>query len=69
MSTGTIKWFDSAKGYGFIQPDDGSRDVFVHASTVEQAGMEPLQEGQKVAYILRHDPKTRKNAASELRSR
>jgi CspA family cold shock protein len=68
MSTGTVKWFDSAKGYGFIQSDVGSRDVFVHAEVVAQAGMESLQVGQKLAYMLRHDPKTRKNAASDLRA-
>jgi CspA family cold shock protein len=69
MSTGTVKSFDRAKGYGFIRPDDGSRDVYVHASTVERAGMPPLEEGQKLSYILRHDPTTRKNAASDLRAR
>ena len=69
MFTGTIKWFDSVKGYGFIQPDESSRDAFVHASTVEQAGMATRDEGQKVSHILWHDPETRKNAASEPRSR
>ena len=68
MSTGTVMWFDSAKGYGFIQPDDGSRHLFVHAAVVVQAGMEPLQAGQKLSYIVRHDQKTRKNAASDLRA-
>jgi CspA family cold shock protein len=50
MSTGTVKWFNSQKGYGFIQPDDGSKDVFVHISAVERAGMGNLTEGQKVSY-------------------
>ncbi len=68
MSTGTVKSFDAAKGYGFIQPDDGSKDVFVHSAIVEQSRMPPLEVGQKVSYILRHDPKTRKNAASDLRT-
>jgi CspA family cold shock protein len=68
VSTGTVRSFDSTKGYGFIRPDDGSRDVFVPASVVEQAGMEPLRAEQRITYILRHDPKARKNAASELRA-
>jgi cold shock protein len=52
MSTGTVKWFDAAKGYGFIQPDDGSKDVFVHISAVERAGLGNLQEGQKLNFAL-----------------
>ena len=52
MSTGTVKWFNATKGYGFIQPDDGSKDVFVHISAVEQAGLSNLQEGQKVSFAL-----------------
>ena len=50
MSIGTVKWFNSQKGYGFIQPDDGSKDVFVHISAVERAGMGNLTEGQKISY-------------------
>ena len=50
MSTGTVKWFNAQKGYGFIQPDDGSKDVFVHISAVERSGMGNLTEGQKVSY-------------------
>jgi CspA family cold shock protein len=50
MSKGTVKWFDPRKGFGFIQPDDGSKDVFVHISAVEQSGLGSLSEGQKVAY-------------------
>jgi CspA family cold shock protein len=50
MSIGTVKWFNSQKGYGFIQPDDGSKDVFVHISAVERSGMGNLTEGQKVSY-------------------
>jgi CspA family cold shock protein len=50
MSTGTVKWFNAQKGYGFIQPDDGSKDVFVHISAVERAGIGSLNEGQKISY-------------------
>ncbi|GBQ24832.1 MULTISPECIES: cold-shock protein [Acidiphilium] len=50
MSTGTVKWFNATKGYGFIQPDDGSKDVFVHISAVERSGLGRLNEGQKVQY-------------------
>ena len=52
MATGTVKWFNATKGFGFIQPDDGSKDVFVHVSAVEKAGMATLNEGQKVGYEL-----------------
>ena len=52
MPTGTVKWFNSAKGFGFIEPEDGSKDAFVHISAVEQAGLNSLSEGQKVSYEL-----------------
>lgn len=52
MTTGTVKWFNGQKGYGFIQPDDGSKDVFVHISAVESAGMRTLNEGQKLSFDL-----------------
>jgi len=52
MPTGTVKWFNAQKGYGFIQPTDGSKDVFVHVSAVERAGLSSLNEGQKVSYEL-----------------
>ncbi len=52
MATGTVKWFDPIKGYGFIQPSDGSRDAFVHISAVERAGLKSLREGQEVEYDL-----------------
>ena len=52
MPTGTVKWFNPAKGYGFIEPDDGGKDAFVHISAVERAGLNTLQEGQKVSFEL-----------------
>jgi CspA family cold shock protein len=52
MATGTVKWFNAQKGYGFIQPEDGSKDVFVHISAVERAGLNSLHEGQRVGYEL-----------------
>lgn len=52
MATGTVKWFNPTKGYGFIEPEDGSNDVFVHISAVERAGMSSLDEGQKISYEL-----------------
>lgn len=68
MSSGTVKWFNSAKGFGFIQPEDGATDVFVHISAVERAGMNSLAEGQKVDYELVRDRKTGKNSADNLRA-
>ncbi|HEX9648454.1 MAG TPA: cold-shock protein [Alphaproteobacteria bacterium] len=55
MATGKVKWFNPGKGYGFIQPDDGSRDVFVHISAVESAGLSTLTEGQTVSYEIATD--------------
>ncbi len=52
MATGTVKWFNAAKGFGFIEPEDGSKDAFVHISAVERAGLSTLNEGQKVSYEL-----------------
>ena len=57
MSSGTVKWFNAQKGYGFIQPDDGSKDVFVHISAVERAGLRGLNEGQKVSFEIEADKK------------
>jgi CspA family cold shock protein len=65
MATGTVKWFDSIKGFGFIEPEDGSKDAFVHISAVERAGLSTLQEGQKVSYELEAG-KNGKQAAENL---
>ncbi|CAN7754460.1 cold-shock protein [Mesorhizobium sp. LjNodule214] len=67
MATGTVKWFNSQKGFGFIQPDQGGPDVFVHISAVEQAGLRGLNDGQKVNYELVQDKRTGKTSAGELR--
>jgi CspA family cold shock protein len=67
MSTGTVKWFNGTKGYGFIQPEDGSADVFVHITAVERAGMRGLAEGQKVSYDLEKG-RTGKMSAVNLRA-
>ena len=66
MPTGTVKWFNSQKGYGFIQPDDGGKDVFVHASAVERAGMSGLNEGQKISYEEQQDRRSGKTSAENL---
>ena len=66
MATGTVKWFNSQKGYGFIQPDEGGKDVFVHISAVERSGLGELAEGQKVGVELRRDKKTGRESAVDL---
>jgi CspA family cold shock protein len=66
MSSGTVKWFNAQKGFGFIQPDDGGADAFVHISAMERAGISDLQEGQKVAYELVADRKSGKMTADRL---
>jgi CspA family cold shock protein len=66
MATGTVKWFNGQKGYGFIQPDEGGADVFVHISAVQRSGMNGLDEGQKVAYEIVKDKRTGKSAADNL---
>jgi cold shock protein len=58
MASGTVKWFNGQKGYGFIQPDDGGKDVFVHISAVERAGLSGLNEGQKIKYDVIREPAT-----------
>ena len=67
MAQGTVKWFNSQKGFGFIQPDDGGKDVFVHISAVERAGMSNLHEGQKISYEVVADRRTGKSSADQLR--
>lgn len=66
MASGTVKWFNTTKGYGFIAPDEGGNDVFVHISAVQRSGMESLAEGQKVSYELVTDRRTGKTAAGNL---
>ena len=68
MTQGTVKWFNGQKGFGFIQPDDGSKDVFVHISAVERAGMSNLNEGQKLSFELVQNSKTGKTAAENLQA-
>ncbi|GJE58827.1 Cold shock protein CspA [Methylobacterium trifolii] len=68
VNTGTVKWFNETKGYGFIQPDDGGKDVFVHISAVERAGMRNLIEGQKVSYEILTDKRSGKDAADNLQA-
>lgn len=68
MATGTVKWFNDQKGFGFIQPDEGGQDVFVHVSAVERAGLRGLNEGQKVSYELERDQRSGKNSAGQLQS-
>lgn len=68
MTTGTVKWFNSTKGFGFIQPDDGGADVFVHISAVERAGMREIVEGQKLGYEMERDNKSGKMSACQLQA-
>jgi CspA family cold shock protein len=67
MATGTVKWFNATKGFGFIQPDAGGPDVFVHISAVERAGIRDLNEGQKIAYEIVADKRTGKSSADNLK--
>jgi CspA family cold shock protein len=68
MNTGVVKWFNSQKGFGFIQPENGDKDVFVHISAVERAGMGNLNEGQKISYDIVTDRRSGKSSADNLRA-
>jgi CspA family cold shock protein len=67
MSSGTVKWFNAQKGFGFIEPEDGGKDVFVHISAVERSGMGTLREGQKVSFDVERDQRSGKVAATNLK--
>ncbi len=68
MATGTVKWFNGQKGFGFIQPDNGGSDVFVHISAVERAGLGTIHEGQKLSYELEKDARSGKTSAGQLQA-
>ena len=68
MAIGTVKWYNSQKGFGFIQPDDGGKDAFVHVSAIERAGMGDLTEGQKISYELVTDKRSGKMSADKLKA-
>jgi len=68
MTTGTVKWFNTTKGFGFIQPDNGGTDVFVHASAVERAGMQSLSDGQKISFEVVEDRKSGKSSAENVQA-
>jgi cold shock protein len=68
MRTGTVKWYNATKGFGFIQPDDGGSDAFVHVSAIERAGLSDLQEGQKISYELVKDTRSGKMSADKLQA-
>jgi CspA family cold shock protein len=65
--TGTVKFFNTAKGYGFVQPQDGSKDVFVHASALERAGIYGLNEGDKITFVLEDDRRGRGKQAAQIK--
>ena len=67
MATGTVKWFNAQKGYGVIQPESGSKDVFVHISAVERAGLSTLKEGQKISFDTERDQRSGKESATNLK--
>ncbi len=68
MNTGIVKWYNDVKGFGFIQPDDGSKDVFVHATALERAGMRGLAEGQKVSFDTADDRRSGKTAVNNIQA-
>ena len=67
MATGTVKFFNHSRGFGFIEPEDGGKDVFVHVSAVEQAGLSALEEGDKVEYEVQQDERSGKSSAGDLK--
>ena len=67
MATGTVKWFNTTKGYGFIQPEDGGKDIFVHISAVEKSNMRALNEGQRLSYELERDRRSGRESAVNLK--
>ena len=68
MQIGTVKWFNGQKGFGFIQPEEGGADVFVHISAVERAGMQALHEGQRIGFVVEQDRRSGKNSAGQLQA-
>jgi len=68
MNTGTVKFYNTQKGFGFIKPDDGGKDVFVHASALERAGLSSLNDGQKVSFNTREDARTGKTAVDKIQA-
>lgn len=68
MQVGVVKWFNGQKGFGFIQPEEGGADVFVHASAVERAGMQGLHEGQRIGFVVEQDRRSGKNSAGQLQA-
>ena len=68
MATGTVKWFNATKGYGFIQPDEGGNDVFVHITAVERSGLNGLNEGDKISYEIEVDQRRGKSSAVDLKT-
>lgn len=68
MATGTVKWFNATKGFGFIQPDQGGQDVFVHISAVERAGLRDLRDGQKISFELAQDKRSGRTSAEQLQT-
>ncbi|BCB18803.1 cold-shock protein [Bosea sp. ANAM02] len=68
MASGSVKWFNATKGFGFIQPDDGGQDVFVHISAVERAGLRDLRDGQKISYEIVQDKRSGRSSADNLQA-
>lgn len=66
MATGTVKWFNSTKGYGFIEPDEGGKDVFIHITALNPLGIKELPDGQKIQYELKEDTRTGKSSATDI---